>query len=191
MKTFAVLILTILLPMLASANIIAEFSGTYLTENLGSTDVKENSSKYFYNVAGYLTVKKKLYAGWSYLGISMTGKSDASGSDQNSSYVTADTGPVIKYYLDKRQIYSVTAAYNILSRATFKNVVSDDSESWTGTSFWVAFGLMPEIKNGLHIGVSINYYSASYTKKTVDGTETSESNTKSWLFPSLTISKEW
>jgi hypothetical protein len=55
----------------------------------------------------------------------------------------------------------------------------------------VQFSAMPEIGEKFHVGVSLNYYSANYTKKTVSSVESSASITKTWIFPTLSLSKEW
>ncbi|UYL09714.1 hypothetical protein B9G69_003885 [Bdellovibrio sp. SKB1291214] len=190
-RILSIILILLALSPAARADFMFEVSGTYITEKTGATDVKDDATKYFYNVAGYLDFGKKWWAGWSYLGVNMAGTSNASGSNESTSFQSSDTGPAIRYYFGKNQVFSMTAVFNVLSKASFKNVVTDKTESWNGTSYLVSFGLMPEVKSGFHIGVAINYYSASYSKKTVDGTETSESNTKTWMFPSLALSKTW
>jgi hypothetical protein len=190
-RVLSIILIVLALSPAARADFMIDLSGTYLSENTSSTDVKDDATKYYYNVAGYLDFAKKWWAGWSYLGVDMSGTSNASGSNQATSFQSSDTGPALRYYIDKNEVFSITAIYNVLAKAAYKNVVSGKTESWSGTSYLVSFGLMPEIKSGLHIGVSINYYHAGYTKKTVDGTETSEGNTKTWMFPSLSLSKSW
>ncbi len=81
----------------------------------------------------------------------------------DSSYTSQDTGPYVKWQFGRDEIFSLSAAYNILSRATFSE--DSTSEKWEGTSFWLQFGVSPEVKEGLHVGASLNYYLASYTKK--------------------------
>ena len=140
----------------------------------------------FYNVGALFSMKQNLWGGWNYLGIS----TNESKNSVTTTFSTADTGPYVKWQFGKGQLYSLSAAYNILSKATYKTG-SSTSEEWQGTSFWLAFGIMPELSSNLHLGASINYYSASYTKKTVSGSETSAANSKSWVFPSVSITKSW
>ncbi|WP_413558064.1 hypothetical protein [Bdellovibrio sp. HCB209] len=190
-RTFPLILILLLFASGARAEFMLDLSGTYLTEKTNSTDVKDDSTKYSYNVGGYLKFAKKWWAGWSYLGVNMSGTSNATGSSVPTSFQSSDTGPALKYFFGKSEVFSLTAVFNVLAKASYKNVVSDSTEAWMGTSYLVSFGIMPEIKSGFHMGVALNYYSAAYTKKTVDGTETSEANTKSWLFPTLSLSKSW
>lgn len=175
----------------ARAEFMLDLSGSYLTEKTNSSDVKDDSTKLYYNVGAYIQFAKRWWAGWSYLGVNMTGTSNATGSSVPTSFQSADTGPAVKFFFGKNDLFNLTAGYNVLAKASYKNVVSNETEAWQGTSLLFGFGMMPEVKSGFRIGVSINYYYAMYSKKTVDGTETSESNTKSWMFPSLNISKQW
>ncbi|WP_413293079.1 hypothetical protein ACLSU7_16960 [Bdellovibrio sp. HCB185ZH] len=193
MKTSAFIIILILFIMAprARAEFMLDVAGSYISENTSSTDVKDDATKYYYNITGYLHLSKKWWAGWSYLGISMSGNSNATGTTVPTSFQTSDTGPAVKYNFGKNESFSLTANYNVLAKGTYKNVVSNSNESWQGTSYMVGFNVMPEIKSGFRMGVGLNYYHAAYSKKTVDGTETSESNTKTWLFPTLTLSKQW
>ncbi|WP_413584902.1 hypothetical protein [Bdellovibrio sp. HCB274] len=193
MKTIAILVILIFTAVAPQAH--AEFmlavSGSYISENTSSTDVKDDATKYYYNMTGYLRLAKKWWAGWSYLGINMTGTSNATGSSVPTSFQTSDTGPTIKYFFGKGEVFSMSANFNVLAKGTYKNVVTSSTEAWTGTSYMVGFSIMPEIKSNFRMGVGLNYYHAAYSKKTVDGTETSESNTKTWLFPTLSLSKSW
>lgn len=95
----------------------------------------------------------------------------------------------MKWQFGRNDLFSVGGAYNILSRATYSDGTTP--ETWQGTSLWLQLGVSPEVRNGLHIGASINYYLANYNKKTVSNVESSASNSKSWIFPMLTVSKEW
>ncbi|WII71210.1 hypothetical protein QJS83_12140 [Bdellovibrio sp. 22V] len=165
------------------AGTLVEVGGTYLSDNL-TTSSTTTSTKYFYNVGILFNFKKTIWGGWNYSGISHTDK-----VTETTTFTSQDTGPYMKWQFGKNEFYSLSAAYNILSRGTFSDGTT--SESWQGTSFWIQFGLMPELKPGLHVGASINYYLANYTKKTVSGVESSASNSKSWIFPMLGFTKQW
>ncbi len=189
--TFLIILILCMLAPQARAEFMLDVSGSYSSENTSSTDVKDDATKYYYNLTGYLNISKNWWGGWSYLGISMSGNSNATGSTVPTSFQTSDTGPSVKYFFGKNDVFYVSATFNVLAKGSYKNVVSNNTETWQGTSYMAGFGVMPEIKSGLHIGVAINYYHAAYSKKTVNGTETSESNTKTWLFPTLSLSKTW
>ncbi|WP_253696899.1 porin family protein [Bdellovibrio sp. HCB117] len=178
-----VLLLIFLVSTSASAGTLVELGGTYMSDNLSTSEAKK-SSKYFYNVGVLFSLKKHIWGGWNYSGISHTDS-----GDEELSFASQDTGPYLKWQFGRNELYSLGAAYNILSRASYKS--GSDTETWQGTSFWLQFAVAPEVREGFHIGASLNYYLASYTKKTVDNVESSTSNSKSWIFPMLMLTKEW
>lgn len=169
----------------ARAGILLDVGGVYLSDTL-SASANSSSTKYSYNIGALFNISKTLWGGWSYLGISHT--ETASGT--TTSYASMDTGPTLKWQFGKSQNYSLSGTVNIISRATYSSG-SGSSEKWEGMSYWAAFGFMPEVSEGFHLGCSINYFMASYTKKTVNNTESSASNSKSWIFPMLSLTKSW
>lgn len=160
-----------------------ELGGTYLSDTTVSFS-SDKSTKYFYQTAVLFSISKKWWAGWNYSSVS-----HRDSGDSEVAFVSTDTGPYIKWQIGREGMYTLSAAYNILSRADYKS--GTDTERWDGTSLWIQFGVMPELANGFHLGGSINYYSASFTKKTVSGTETNDSNSKTWIFPMLSLTKQW
>jgi hypothetical protein len=95
----------------------------------------------------------------------------------------------MKWQFGRNEVFSFSVAYNLLSKATFSD--GSTTESWTGTSYWLQWGVVPEVREGLHVGVTLNYYSASYTKKVVSAVESSAANSKTWIFPMLVVTKQW
>ncbi len=168
----------------AQAGFLLELGGTYISDSL-TTSPATSSSKMFYQIGGLFNYQKTIWGGWNYSSIS---QSD-SGSEKIV-FASTDTGPYFKWQFGKHAIFNFSLAYNILSRATYK-IDSGESESWQGTSYWIQLGVLPEVKNGLRVGASLNYYSASYTKKTVNSVESSASNSKTWIFPMLSLTKQW
>lgn len=185
MKIFSAFLFIMLLSVKSHAGFLLEVSGTYLSHSLKS-GATNTSSQMFYNLGALFSMKQNLWGGWNYLGIS----TNESSNFVTTTFSTADTGPYVKWQFGRGQLYSLSGAFNILSKATYKTG-SSTSEAWQGTSFWISFGIMPELSSNLHVGASLNYYSASYTKKTVSGSETSASNSKSWIFPTLSLTKSW
>ncbi|MFM6929455.1 MAG: hypothetical protein ACKOX6_13385 [Bdellovibrio sp.] len=185
MKILSAFLFIMLVSVKSQAGFLLELNGTYLSDSLksGTTD---SSTRYFYNVGALFNIKPNLWGGWNYLGISTSESSNSVAT----TFSTADTGPYIKWQFGRSQLYSLSMAYNLLSRATYKTG-SSTAEAWQGTSFWISFGIMPELGTNLHLGAALNYYSASYTKKTISGSETSASDSKSWIFPTLSVTKSW
>ena len=176
--------LFILLTCLRShAGLLVELGGTYISDNLKSSSTI-SSTEYFYNAAAMFNIQKDLWGGWNISGVSLSAKQDAT-----TTFSALDTGPYVKWQFGRGDIFNLSMAYHILSRATFSDGTT--TENWEGTSLWLQFGVAPEIRNNLRVGVSLNYYLASYTKKTVRSVESSASNSKTWIFPLLSISKSW
>lgn len=169
--------------VLAHAGVLLELGATYLSDSLGTSSTK-TSSKYFYNVGVLFSLQKKIWGGWNYSGLSY-----ADSENSSTSLGVMDTGPVVKWQFGKGDLYTFSAAYNILSQATYSSGATN--ETWRGTSIWLQFGFAPEVTNGLHVGGALNYYSASFNKKTVGTTESSASNTHTWIFPTILMTKEW
>lgn|GEM_PF-1206593 len=176
-------LLIMMVSLSAQAGLLLEVGGTYLSDSL-STSSTTSSTKYFYNVGVLFDFNKNFWGGWNYSGISHADKDTAT-----TTYTSQDTGPYIKWQFGRNDLYSLGLAYNILSRSTFSDGTTN--ENWEGTSFWVQLGVSPEVRAGWRVGASLNYYLANYTKKTVNSVESSASNSKSWIFPMLTVSKEW
>lgn len=183
MKSVAILLVLFLVSFQARAGTLVELGGTYISENL-KTGSSSTSTRYFYNLGVLFSLKKRVWGGWNYSGFSQndTGTPEIKISSM-------DTGPYMKWQFGRNEIYSASFAYNILSKATAD--IGNGSEEWRGTSFWLQLGFMPEVKDGLHLGASLNYYAASYNKSVINGTESNISYSKSWIFPLLSLTKEW
>lgn len=160
-----------------------ELGGTYLSDSLAASSTT-SSTKYFYNIGVLFTLQKGVWGGWNYSGFSYNDSGTAT-----TTLSSQDTGPVVKWQFGKGNLYNFSAAYNILSRATYSSGSSD--EAWQGTSIWAQLGICPEVKEGLHVGATLNYYAATYNKKTVNNVESSASNSRTWIFPTIFMTKEW
>ena len=185
MKIFLIVV-TLLISSHSQAGLLLDVGGFYLSDDLmGSSSPTTTTSKNFYNLGLLFTIQKRFWGGWSYSGIGQTD----SASGVTTTFNSQDTGPYIKWQFGRNQNYSVSGVFNILSRATYSN--GTVIEKWEGTSYLLQFAYMPEVDEGLHIGGSVNYYGANYTKKSVSGVESSATNTKSSIFPMLNLTKEW
>lgn len=182
-KKYFLITLIVLFSGWAQAGVLLDIGGSYLSDSLGTSST-ETSSKYFYNVGVLFSLKKKIWGGWNYSGVSYSDSETAS-----TSLSTQDTGPVVKWQFGKGDLYNFSAAYNILSRATYS--AGSSNETWQGTSIWVQFGIAPMVREGMHVGAALNYYAASFSKKTVDNVESSASNSHTWIFPTIMMTVEW
>lgn len=167
----------------ASAGFLLDVGGVYLADDLTTTSSR-TSSRVYYGVGALFNINKKIWGGWNYSSINHTETITTT-----TDYSSIDTGPSFKWQFGKNELFSAGLVYNILSRATYSNGTTN--ETWQGTSFLLQFAVMPEFSEGFHIGASLNYFSANYTKKTVSNVESSASNTKTWVFPMLMLTKQW
>ncbi|MGZ3769832.1 MAG: hypothetical protein ACXVCP_09400 [Bdellovibrio sp.] len=183
MKKYLFITLIIFFTGSAHADVLLELGGAYFSDSLGTSSTA-TSTKYFYNLGVMFSLKKEVWGGWNYSGFSYndSGTSTTTLSSQ-------DTGPVVKWQFGKGDLFNFSAAYNILSKATYSN--GNTNESWQGTSIWLQFAFVPMVKEGFHVGAALNYYAASYTTKTVNNIESTASNTRTWIYPTLLMTKEW
>ncbi|UOF02752.1 outer membrane beta-barrel protein [Bdellovibrio reynosensis] len=182
MKKVVALVL-ILFSVKAQAGMLLEVGATYLSDSL-KTPTSTASSGYFWNLGVLFTYNKNVWGGWNFSGISTT----ATGTSTDT-FTTLDTGPYLKWTFGKNNVFNLAGVYNLKSSATYSDGTTN--ETWSGTSLWLQFGVAPEIKDDLRVGASFNYYMATYTKKVVSSTESTTSNSKTWIFPMITVSKSW
>lgn len=180
---FVIILFILVSSLTAQAGTMVELGGTYLSDSF-KTSSSTKSTQYFYNIGVLFTSTKRFWGGWNYSGYSQ----NESGSTELK-FSSMDTGPYMKWQFGRNEIYSASFAYNILSKA--KADVGNGNEEWSGSSFWLQFGFMPEVKEGLHLGASLNYYAANYSKSVINGTESNVSYSKTWIFPMLSLTKEW
>ena len=183
-KVFALLLTLSFLSLTAKAGVLLNLGGTYLTDAVTSS-ASTDSSKYGYNFNALFSINKTLWGGWSYSGFSS--------SETKASVTTLitgqDTGPTFLWQFGRNKNFSTGLTYNLISRANFSNGTT--TEAWEGTSYVVQVGANPELKENFRMGVSLNYYSASYTKKTVSNVQSSASYSRTWLYPAISITKEF
>lgn len=165
------------------AGLLLDVSGIYVSDTL-TTPSDRTSTQTFYTAGVLLSLTKQVWVGWNYLGINQTQTVTST-----TTYGSADMGLAFKWQYGSGKMYNFGAVYNIVSKATYSSGTTN--ENWEGTSFLVSWGVAPEIAEKFFVGVSLNYYSASYTKKSVNNVESAASNAKTWLFPMLTLTKQW
>lgn len=167
----------------ALAGVLLDVSGIYLSDSL-VTPTNRTSSQMYYGLGALLDLKKNLWVGWNYSGFSQSQTVSTT-----TTFTSTDMGLGIKWQVGRSKLYNIGAAYNFLAKGVYSDGTT--TENWEGTSFLLSFGVAPEVSERLFLGVSLNYYSATYTKKIVSSVESSASNSKSWIFPMFSISKEW
>lgn len=161
-----------------------EAQGVYFSDSQKSA-ANTQSTKLLWQGAFLVDVTKKFYVGWSYDALSL----DQEFGNSKNRLETQDTGLIARYFFGKRSSTSFSAylIYNVLAKAQQSNGTTE--EDLSGTSYMVGLSYVPQISETFRAGVQLNYYNADYNKKTVNGTETSVSYNKNWVFPSVVLIK--
>lgn len=183
MKCFAI-VFTLMIAVNSQAGVLFDLNGTYISDST-TTSSSASDSRVGYGLGVLFNIDKAIWGGWSYSGFN---HSDTVGST-TTALSAQDTGPTFKWQFGRGKLYQFGLTYNIVSRASYSSGTTN--QDWEGSSYLVYFGAMPEISNGWRVGFSLNYYSASYTKKKISNVESAASFSKTWLYPTVGISKEF
>lgn len=180
-------LLAIALPARAGLIIQADFISLTDATSVASTTGTDSSSS-FYNVDLMFTVdsKRTVALGWAVISPTTSTKVASTTAD----YTSSDMGPVVKWMFGQDQMYSLTAAYGIVCSGSYK-ITGSTAETWAGTSTFVQYSVQPKISDYFRIAFSLNYYSASYSTKVVNKTETSVGYSKTLMFPMIGLTYQW
>lgn len=167
----------------ALADAAIDFGLVYSSDSLSATPESSNN-QYFYNASALFNLdnKARWNLGFAVLGISQTAKSGTT----ETNYSSFDLGPALRWNIDRSRIFSLTLAYGYLAKATY-TVDSGAGEKWEGTSLLGQFAIQAPVQDNFYVGLSLNYYSASYSKKVVSSIESSNDAQKSWIFPMISL----
>jgi hypothetical protein len=166
------------------AGLSATVYGSYLSDDFSQTTSTQDIRQLY--GASFMTAldsKDSFFVGWSYT--SLLGTSTASSITKTFSSV--DMGPVVSWWFGKGKVYNLTAAYNIISTATYEET-SQTTKDWGGTGYYLAAGAELELFKGIHLGARMLYYVSNYTDQKVGAVASDVSVTRTWLMPLLTIS---
>lgn len=155
-----------------------------LTDNL-NTSANTGTSEYFYNLDFLFKMgsAKRWDLGWSIFGISQ----HQTLSSGTISYSSFDMGPVVRWNIDRANIYSMSLAYGYFAKGNYNNSTSSSPETWNGTSYRFQFSAQVPLNDQWSAGFSLNYYMASYSQKVISSVESSNNATKNWLFPMFSV----
>lgn len=181
---FLFLILTFnLISASAFAEALIDVGAAYSADTLTTSSDSANT-QYFYNVSALFNLDRRARwnMGWVFFGISQT----STAASVDTTYTSLDMGPALRWNIDKGGIFSLTAAYGYLAKGTYSS--GSTEEDWEGTSLFGQFSIQAPIsEEKLYIGLSINYYAANYTQKTVSNVESSTDTQKTWIFPMVSL----
>lgn len=129
----------------------------------------------------YFQASKKWWIGWNVFSASFASTMEA----EKVNYSSTEMGPSFKYEFGSDQIYFFKGTYNLNIESTA--TIGTDAEKIQGSSFNVGFGVQPQIYDGVRLGISLNYYSGSHTKKVVSSVQSTVSYTNTWIYPSVNL----
>jgi len=155
----------------------------YSGDTLHKTTDSANT-QYFYNIDALFNLdgRARWNVGWSVFGISQTSSVDTT----TTAYSSMDMGPALRWNIDRSGIFSMTLAYGYLAKGTYSATGGTD-EKWEGTSTFAQFATQIPMNDKFFIGVSLNYYGANYSQKTVSSVESTNDATKTWIFPMISM----
>lgn len=154
----------------------------YITGSQGLTSVSgtsaSSSSYYNFDIAFDANSKKNIFLGWGVMSASTSENVAGAGAE---TFVSQDMGPYVRWEFGKGKMQSLALVYGIIGKANYG--MGATSEAWTGTSYLIQYALEPEINENWNVGVSLNMYTGSFTKKVVSGVTSDVSYSKTMLFP--------
>lgn len=165
------------------ADALLDFGATYSGDTFTATS-QTQTTQYFYNVSALFALDRSMRwtVGWTFFGISKAETAES----VTSNYSSLDMGPALRWNIDKGNMFSLTGAYGYLAKGIY--TLDSVSERWEGTSLFGQFAVQIPVQEGrLSLGLSLNYYAASYSKKIVNSVESTHSAQKSWIFPMLSL----
>ncbi len=185
MKTACLVVITLLLfTPVSHAKLLLDVGAGYFSDSV-TTSSSDTSKKLVYNFSALLSISKNFWGGWGYMNMS----SDRSQGATDVQLAGYSMGPAFKYQFGRSRTHSISAVYNLINNATYTTNTS--TEEWSGSGYSFQFAAMPEVRENLFVGFTINYHSVNYSKKVVGSTESSVSYTRTWLYPTLSLTKEF
>lgn len=167
----------------AFAEALLDFGATYTGDTLSAAAESANT-KYFYNLNLLFNLDRRARwnFGWTVMGISQSSTADST----QTTYSSMDLGPALRWNIDRSGIFSFTVAYGYLAKGAYAS--GSTAEAWEGTSYFGQFAIQAPIREDrFYVGLSFNYYAASYSVKTVDNVESANDAKKTWIFPMLSL----
>jgi hypothetical protein len=183
MKKIFFFLICCLFSVSALADTQFDLGFAYSADTLHKTTDNSNTST-FYNVDVLFNLdnRKAWNVGWTVFGISQT----AAVGSTTTTYSSMDMGPVLRWNIDRAGMFSTTLAYGYLARGTYGATGATD-EKWEGTSYLAQLAAQIPLGEKFYMGVSLNYYGASYSTKTVSNVESTNDSTKTWIFPMFSM----
>lgn len=154
------------LSSVSRANMVIDVQATYLSDQFKyATTSNWNLMLYSTSLNFVMNKSKTLFFGWNILSLSQTYND---GSSTNA-FTTMDMGPRI-LWLSKSGDYQLGISYNLRNTTTYTEG-SSQPIALRGSSILLELGLLPEISDGVRLGIKLNYYNPTWTE-TLEGTTT-------------------
>jgi hypothetical protein len=164
--------------------IIWDFQGTYLNDQFKNAQTSQQSLLFYSTSFNFVMNRSRtLFFGWNLLNIS---DKNQKGSDLNQ-FTSMEMGPKI-LWVSKTLTYQIGFSYH-LKNTTQYGQSSTQPLLFRGQAFLIEMGLLPEIAEGVRMGLKLNYYNPTWTE-TLEGTETltQVSYNRTLIIPTLALS---
>jgi hypothetical protein len=116
--------------------------------------------------------------------LSVSSKSEI-GTNASETFSSIDMGPSLRWTIDSRKLFSLTAVYSVYGKGKYETAVK--SETINGTSYYMKFSVEPQMTDNLYLGFAVNYYASTYGTSVSNSVESTVSYKSSWIFPSFSL----
>lgn len=168
----------------ALADAMVDFGAVYVADTLNNS-TNSGTTQYFYNIDVLFNLdnRKAWNVGWTVFGLSQTFTEDTS----STVYSTMDMGPALRWNITRNGSFSTTLAYGYLAKGNY-NASGGSAEELEGTSLFAQIASqLPLYDDKFYFGLSLNYYAANYSKKTVSNLRSASDAQKTWIFPMISF----
>ena len=98
-----------------------------------------------------------------------------------------ELGPRIMYFINKSRTISLSFVYNLYAVGS-RTLANGTNQDATGTSFLINLSYQLPISKKVYLGASYNYHQVGLAKVVQSTTESSTSDTYTYMYPGLEFS---
>ncbi len=161
-------------------NYAADLSFFYTSDSAtAAADQTRTTTIYSASILLDVNKKERFFIGWNYLSFGT-----AEAGLVEDTFAQTSMGPSFMYIPTKSKNWSIEFSYHLIMSASTSSV---SGSQWTGTSMLGSVGYMPEMNEGLRVGLKLNYLGSTYAKETIATTVNDISYTRSYIYPSISI----
>ena len=189
LKKYSLVLLTLVsmgLPHVAFANYLLENSLNFSQFNLGPA-TKRGHSFTFTKLGIYVSRSKDSDFFW---GGGVSYLSQAYGGDAPESITAVDYNLGFRWCLNQKQTLWLGASISPLAKADFQ-LSTGKKETWSGYSAVASLEYLYPSNSNFSMGLSLDYYSAKYTKLTSATQSSDSSQSNNAFIPAILFALNW